>query len=147
LPPTGTTDDETWKQLMTASGNAAPLVTYAITDADIAGPFTQAIPSTLPEQAALDALNFQSPLEALAERFHASPALLTALNPGATFQHAGEQVMVPNVDASSSPAGQPTPAASAITIYVTKSTSSLTIEDAAGHVVFHAPVTSGSEHD
>ena len=35
----------------------------------------------------------------------------------------------------------------AVTIAVTKSTSSLTVEDASGRVLFHAPVTSGSEHD
>ena len=34
-----------------------------------------------------------------------------------------------------------------VTIAVTKSTSALTVEDAAGRVLFHAPVTSGSEHD
>ena len=34
-----------------------------------------------------------------------------------------------------------------MTIAVTKSTSALTVEDASGRVVFHAPVTSGSEHD
>jgi hypothetical protein len=33
------------------------------------------------------------------------------------------------------------------TIAVTKSTSSLTVEDSTGRVVFHAPVTTGSEHD
>src|SRR6185436_11780815 len=33
------------------------------------------------------------------------------------------------------------------TIAVTKSTSALTVEDSTGRVVFHAPVTSGSEHD
>ena len=39
------------------------------------------------------------------------------------------------------------PAAPAVTIAVTKSTSSLTVEDASGKVLFHAPVTTGSEHD
>lgn len=34
-----------------------------------------------------------------------------------------------------------------VTIAVTKSTSALTVEDQNGRVVFHAPVTSGSEHD
>ena len=34
-----------------------------------------------------------------------------------------------------------------ITIAVTKSTSALTVEDQNGRVLFHAPVTSGSEHD
>jgi len=34
-----------------------------------------------------------------------------------------------------------------VTVTVTKSTSALTVEDAAGKVVFYAPVTTGSEHD
>jgi lipoprotein-anchoring transpeptidase ErfK/SrfK len=37
--------------------------------------------------------------------------------------------------------------APAVTIAVTKSTSALTVEDQTGRVLFHAPVTSGSEHD
>jgi len=148
LSETGQLDDDTWKQLTIADGSDAPLVSYSITDADVAGPFTSGIPPKLPEQAALDALNYQSPLEELGERFHCNPALLKTLNPGATFDKAGEQVMVPNVTpyAPLAPVAPVAPTQS-ITVYVTKSTSSLTIEDANGHVVFHAPVTSGSEHD
>ena len=119
-----------------------PLIDYTITDGDIAGPFTPDIPTNLPEQAALDALNYRNPLESIAERFHSSPALLQQLNPDATFQTAGEHLTVPNVAAS--PLTMPT---QGITVVVTKSTSALTIEDASGHVLFHAPVTSGSTHD
>ena len=151
LPSTGQMDDQTWKALATTGGDVPPLVEYAITDADVAGPFTPDIPRKLPDQAALDALNYRTPLEALAERFHSSPALLQQLNPGAMFQRAGERLMVPNV--TSSP-GAPTSSSSAapsrasdITVAVTKSTSALTIEDSSGHVLFHAPVTSGSIHD
>jgi len=144
LPTTGQLDDATWKQLTEAGGGAQPpLVEYAITDADIAGPFTTNIPPTLPEQASLDALNYRSPLEAIAERVHSSMALLQRLNPRATFQRTGERIMVPNVGATA-PAGAPS---GAITVFVTKSSSALTIEDAGGHVLLHAPVTSGSEHD
>ena len=144
LPTTGQLDDATWKQLTEAGGGAQPpLVEYAITDADIAGPFTTNIPPTLPEQASLDALNYRSPLEAIAERVHSSMALLQRLNPHATFQRTGERIMVPNVGATA-PAAAPS---EAITVFVTKSSSALTIEDAGGHVLLHAPVTSGSEHD
>jgi lipoprotein-anchoring transpeptidase ErfK/SrfK len=171
-------------QELSLLGDVPPLVEYAITDADLAGPFTPDIPVNLPDQAALDALNYRTPLEALAERFHSSPALLQQLNPQAKFQP-GEKIQVPNVmpfvpstssaptDASArlgSPArsgrsGSParsgsraapasaTPvatsgtAASEMTVYVTKSTSALTVEDASGKIVMHAPVTSGSTHD
>ena len=142
LPATGQMNDQTWKELATAGGDVPPLAEYAITDADIAGPFTPDIPAKLPDQAALDALNYRTPLEALAERFHSSPALLQQLNPGAMFQRAGESLMVPNVASSPAPS-----AGSEITVAVTKSTSALTIEDPSGRILFHAPVTSGSIHD
>jgi lipoprotein-anchoring transpeptidase ErfK/SrfK len=125
-------------------GDVAPLVDYTITDADVAGPFTPDIPANLPDQAALDALNYRTPLEAIAERFHSSPMLLKQLNPGATFQKTGERVMVPNV--ATAPNAIPAPAAD-VTVFVTKSTSALTLEDAKGQILFHAPVTSGSVHD
>ena len=124
-------------------GDVPPLNDYTITDADVAGPFTPDIPPNLPDQAALDALNYRTPLEAIAERFHSSPALLQKLNPGATFQKAGERITVPNVATATLPA----PPASDLTIVVTRSTSALTIEDSKGQVFFHAPVTSGSMHD
>jgi lipoprotein-anchoring transpeptidase ErfK/SrfK len=142
LPATGQMNDQTWTELATAGGDVPPLVEYAITDADIAGPFTPDIPAKLPDQATLDALNYRTPLEALAERFHSSPALLQQLNPGAMFQRAGESLMVPNV--ASSPTSSPW---ADITVAVTKSTSALTIEDSSGRILFHAPVTSGSIHD
>jgi lipoprotein-anchoring transpeptidase ErfK/SrfK len=125
-------------------GDVAPLVDYTITDADVAGPFTPDIPANLPDQAALDALNYRTPLEAIAERFHSSPPLLKQLNPEATFQKTGERIMVPNV--ATAPNAIPAPAAD-ITVFVTKSTSALTLEDAKGQILFHAPVTSGSVHD
>jgi len=131
-------------------GDVPPFVDYTITDADLAGPFTPDIPAKLPDQAALEALNYRTPLEAIAERFHSSPALLRQLNPQVTFQKAGERIMVPNVaTAPLSLPGSPAPTspASGITIVVTKSTSSLTVEDSKGQVLFHAPVTSGSTHD
>jgi lipoprotein-anchoring transpeptidase ErfK/SrfK len=121
-------------------GDVPPLIDYTITDADVAGPFTPDIPPNLPDQAALDALNYRNPLEAIAERFHGSPALLRQLNPQATFQKAGERITVPNVAPPALPAAE-------ITVFVTKSTSALTIEDSKGQILFHAPVTSGSVHD
>jgi len=121
-----------------------PLITRVITPDDVAGPFTESIPADLAEQAKLTALNYTSPLEALAERYHSSPALLQKLNPGARFA-AGETVKVPNVmlrdvDKAATPTA-------GVTIVVSKSASSLTVLDESGAVMFHAPVTSGSEHD
>lgn len=144
-----------------------PLSQYRITEEDVAGPFESEIPSDLVEQAKLKTLNYRSPVEALAERFHATPALLQRLNPDARFA-AGEQITVPNVDPMILPAVLPKPevkqtaaqkkalataaqeAAAAkpdVTVTVVKSTSALTVTDAAGKIVLYAPVTTGSEND
>lgn len=140
---------------------------YRITDADAAGPFEPEIPSDLVEQSKLKTLGYRNLLEALAERFHATPALLQRLNPGATFA-AGEALTVPNVEPMQLPVepakteAKPTAAEKkadaasaqqaanekpAVTVTVTKSTSVLTVTDAGGKVIMHAPVTTGSERD
>ena len=49
------------------------------------------------ESAKLAALSYTSALEALAEKFHASPALMQTLNPGAAWA-AGESIKVPDVE-------------------------------------------------
>jgi lipoprotein-anchoring transpeptidase ErfK/SrfK len=144
-----------------------PVTRYQITEADVAGPFVEEIPSDMVEQSKLKALGYRTPLEALAERFHATPALLQRLNPAARFG-AGEEIAVPNVEPMLLPAdtsedeAKPTPAEkkadaraaqteaaakSDMTVTVTRSTSTLTVTDAAGTVVMYAPVTTGSEHD
>ena len=55
------------------------------------------IPSEIEEQSKLQTLAYTSVVEALAERFHASPTLLKELNTGATFT-AGAIISVPAVD-------------------------------------------------
>jgi lipoprotein-anchoring transpeptidase ErfK/SrfK len=143
------------------------VTTYEITEADAAGPFVKNIPSDLVEQSTLKALGYRTLLEALAERFHATPALLQRLNPGAQFA-AGEEITVPNVEPMLLPADAPKQqskptsaekkadarAAQAVaaakpdvTVTVSKSTSALTVTDASGKVVMYAPVTTGSGQD
>lgn len=129
-----------------------PLVRYRITDEDVAGPFTPDIPDDLMAQASLPTLGYRNVAEALGERFHASPALLRRLNPGATFV-AGEEILVPNVLETVPPVGPPRGRQGAgsnpadVIVTVTRSTSSMTITDGSGHTLFYAPVTTGSEHD
>jgi lipoprotein-anchoring transpeptidase ErfK/SrfK len=55
--------------------------------------------------------------------------------------------MVPNVNSSTASSAAPPSRGSDITLVVTQSTSALTIEDASGRILLHAPVTSGSTHD
>jgi lipoprotein-anchoring transpeptidase ErfK/SrfK len=146
LAPTGRVDPETWTVLTNRTGSTPPLVTYEITEEDADGPFVDAIPSDLMEQAKLETLGYRSPLEALAEKFHASPQLLQRLNLGVPFDRAGQRVLVPNV-AALDPLAPPPGSKPDATIVVTKATSALTVEDTNGQVLFHAPVTTGSTRD
>ena len=96
LPATGSMDIKTWEYLR-AKDMAPILATYTVTEADAAGPYMR-IPADMMERATLDRLGFENVLEALAERFHASPALLRSLNPGRKFV-AGDEIVVPGVEA------------------------------------------------
>ena len=96
------------KQAPASPASIEPLATYSITAADAAGPFVPSIPADLAQQATLSSLAYTSPLEALAERFHSTPALLQQLNPGAEFKE-GVQIQVPNVEPLIAPVEKPEP--------------------------------------
>ena len=117
---------------------APTLVPYTVTEEDARGPFVT-IPNALMEQAALPALSYQSPLEALAEKFHVKPALLSRLNPGKDLSMAGVEIQVPNVSDD--------PPAKAAKIVVSKKRRTLEVFNSAGRLVAEYPVTSGSQHD
>lgn len=143
-----------------------PLTTYTITDQDVSGPFAERIPSDLVEQSKLPSLTYTSIVEALAERYHSSPGLLKELNPQASFA-AGEQIQVADVAPFVIPAPRETTGTSGtaesgtagireqvpplpkpdVVVTVSKASRVLTVRDASGGVIFHAPVTTGSEHD
>ena len=138
--------------------SAEPLIEYRITDQDVAGPFTQTIPADLVEQSKLQALEYKSVDEMIAERFHTTPAALRQFNPAATFA-AGDAIRVPNVEPMTRPATQPAastakpvgtagradPKSGVVT--VSKAAGAATFTDQSGKVVFFAPVTTGSEND
>jgi lipoprotein-anchoring transpeptidase ErfK/SrfK len=169
LQPTGVVNEETLGALRAST---EPVVDYTITPQDVAGPFIDAVPTDMMESAKLQVLAYTSPLEALAEKFHASPALMSALNPTATWA-AGETIKVPAVEpfeipvkteaagnkaaAGAKPAPDATPAAEAkgtsgakpagVEVIVTGATKSLTVRDASGKTLMYAPVTIGSSKD
>jgi lipoprotein-anchoring transpeptidase ErfK/SrfK len=154
LAASGNVDDATLDRLRRDFRGQPPVVSYTITDADITGPFQPDIPKDLVAQSKLPSLDYRNALEAIAEKFHASPALLELLNPGQTLTQAGTQITVPNVTPSEPlPPTEGQPAAEARTkptgarIVVSTKTSALTVEDADGRVLFFAPVTTGSQHD
>ena len=157
------------------SGQA--LTTYTITEEDVRGPFVPSIPEDMIEKAKLPDLGYTSVLEALAERYHSTPALLKELNPNVAFE-AGATIQVPNVEpfvrpvepppitaeaarqnkaanaktAGTSGRGTEKPASDIMSrpdvmVTVTASSSDLVVKDASGKVLMYAPVTTGSEHD
>jgi lipoprotein-anchoring transpeptidase ErfK/SrfK len=146
LAPTGKPDCDTWKALGGESSEPTTIA-YTLTEADLKGPFEKQIPRDLNEQAKLPALGYRSPIEAIAERFHASPALIERLNPGVQMA-AGREIRVPGVTPFD-PAVKPASDAETgdITIQVSRDESSLRATRADGSLVFFAPVTTGSEHD
>jgi len=94
IQPIGRIDKATWAALA-GDEEEQVLASYAITERDVAGPFRH-IPADMMERAKLDRLPYESVLEALAERFHASPQLLRSLNPGKHFA-ANEEIVAPQV--------------------------------------------------
>lgn len=137
LPQTGDVDAATWAALNRDSAPA--LVNVALSAADVAGPF-QPLPDGMQAQSKLEALGYASSLEALGERFHASPDLLKQLNPDKDFNRAGESLVVPNVEASA-----PMPAVAKVV--VDKSDSTVSLLDESGKVVAQYPASTGSQHD
>jgi hypothetical protein len=94
--PTGTLDADTFNALAATSQDPI-MADYAITEADVRGPFTKNIPASLEAMAKPPALDYPSPRDELAERFHMSEALLATLNPTADFARAGTRIIVADV--------------------------------------------------
>jgi lipoprotein-anchoring transpeptidase ErfK/SrfK len=93
----GGLDSETKKKLIEVSGDQI-LREYTIQKDDVGGPFVGKIPDKLEEKAKLDHLAYHSPKEALAEKFHMTQELLTALNPGKDFGKEGTTITVTAVN-------------------------------------------------
>ena len=136
LDVTGTLDAATWAALNAADAEPV-LVEYTIGDADVVGPFVE-IPAEMKDKAALPAMGYESAQEALAEKFHAAPALLASLNPGTDYA-AGSTIVVPSVAS--------TPLAKAKRVVVDKSDSTVSLLGDDGNVFAQYPATTGSEHD
>ncbi len=140
LKATGVVDEATKTELRDEGQEL--LVPYTISQNDVSGPFTEKIPPDLMEQTKLPALNYTSPLELLAEKFHINPNLLKQLNPDSSFA-AGEMIQVPDVAQERTPKQN----AAEISVEISGTDSSLIVRNADGNAVFYAPVTSGSIHE
>ncbi|MBB4380625.1 lipoprotein-anchoring transpeptidase ErfK/SrfK [Bradyrhizobium sp. CIR48] len=127
---------ELWDKL-TAASEGPVVVDYKITDADVKGPFLKKLPAKLDDMKSLEALSYTSPLEGLAEKFHMSGELLKALNPGKSFDKAGEAIAVANV-----PARRELPRIARIEIDKTRAT--LKAYEGSGRLVAFYPASIGS---
>jgi len=138
LPVSDALGPETWALL---DADSAPvLIPYQISPEDVAGPF-QAIPSDMMEKSKLQSLGYQSALELLGERFHASPNVLAQLNKGKAFDRAGEQILVPNIGTAIEPVRK------AAKILVRRGDMTVSALDEQGQVIAQFPASAGSEHD
>lgn len=137
LPATGRMDALTWAALQERQQPA--FGTYTLTEQDLAGPFEK-LPSDPMDQAKLQRLGYQSPLEALAERFHLSPRLIVQLNRDRPLR-AGQQLVLPDT----APSVQLTGLATAVRI--DKSDKILYVLGDGARVLAAFPVSFGGEKD
>ena len=87
---------EIWAALLATSSDPV-IVDYKITEKDVKGPFLQKLPAKMEDMKGLKSLDYTSPREAIAEKFHMSEALLEALNAGKKFDQAGQTISIVNV--------------------------------------------------
>lgn len=128
---------EIWSKLID-TGKEAIITEYTISENDVKGPFLEKLPAKMDDMKDLKALSYTSPREAIAEKFHMSETLLSALNPGKKFDRAGETIFVANVLNK--------PAKLAIgRIEIDKSRQTVKAFDPSGALVAFFPATVGSE--
>src|SRR3954470_17911878 len=87
---------EIWSKLQQGSSDAV-IADYVLSERDIKGPYIEKLPAKMQDMTSLKTLSYTGPKEALSERFHMSPNLLTALNPGQKFDRAGARINVVNI--------------------------------------------------
>ncbi len=168
LPETGIVDGATWAKLRT--DDMPGIARLAVSASDAAGPFVP-VPEDMMEKSKLPALYYSSVVEAVAEKFHTTPAVIKKLNPDVTDLKPGTLIKVPNVRGVASatsdkvevpPAGPRDPKSweqtlnalsvtaeqpRAAKVVVDKSDKAVRAYDAAGKLIGYFPATMGSEHD
>ena len=95
ITASGEMDAATWTALNQVSSNDV-FQSYVVTKEDIDGPYVSGIPSDYADQAKMKSLAYVRVTEMLAERFHMDENFLKSLNPEATFNKVGENLIVAN---------------------------------------------------
>lgn len=161
LPESGKPDEKTLAALDAHKGVQA-IAEVTLGDGDFRGPFVGPIPRSEEKQAQLPVMGYSDPTEALAERFHTTPATLRALNGADMKVVQGVTLKVPNVlpastayPASFKPEWSATLASLSVSadqpraakLVVDKSDGVLRAYDEADKLIAQFPVTTGSKHD
>jgi lipoprotein-anchoring transpeptidase ErfK/SrfK len=128
--------DGTLLQSLTAEDTAPVTQDYVVTAQDEKGPFLQTVPTSMPALARLDRVGYATPLEALAEKFHMSEALMKTLNPDADFAAVGTRLVVVQADGP--------PLAPVAKVEVDKTANQVRALDVAGRPIAVFPATVGS---
>jgi lipoprotein-anchoring transpeptidase ErfK/SrfK len=138
LPSADRPTEEVWKALRADDRSATS--DYTITEKDVAGPFLEKLPPKMEDMKDIPKLGYTSPREAIAEKFHMSEQLLTALNPGKKFDRAGETIVV--VDTG---VGENSESAKADRVEVDKTRQTVKLFDKSNALIGFYPATIGSE--
>jgi lipoprotein-anchoring transpeptidase ErfK/SrfK len=127
---------EVWQRLR--ADDQPVLSTYDVTPKDVGGPFLTKLPAKMEDMKHLSRLDYLSPREELAERFHMSEQLLAALNPHQQF-NAGTKLVV--ADLGTGAAG----VAQADRVEVDKVRQTVKVFDASSRLIDFYPATVGSD--
>lgn len=93
---TGQVDSALINRLQSTTGG--PIITqYKLTEADVEGQFGP-LPAGMEALSEVDSAHYETVTEALAEKFHMTPDLLQALNPGMDLSIVGSTIAVPAVE-------------------------------------------------
>src|SRR6185437_13629106 len=138
VPGGDTLTAKIWQRLATDTRPA--LTTYKITRNDVAGPFLKHLPKKLEAMKHLHRLNYTSPRQELAAKFHMSQALLASLNPGEHFARENVTIIVTNIGSGEN--RKPTRAAR---IEVDKHRQTVKAFDSSNDLVAFYPATVGSK--
>jgi lipoprotein-anchoring transpeptidase ErfK/SrfK len=127
---------DVWTKL--ASDDRPVMTSYTTSENDVAGPFLRKLPAKMEDMKDLPKLAYTSAREGLAEKFHMSEDLLSALNLGKHFDRVGETITVIDIGADPSPE-------KAAKVEVDKNRQTVQLFDKSNALVGFYPATVGSE--
>jgi lipoprotein-anchoring transpeptidase ErfK/SrfK len=136
LPSSDEVGADVWTKL--ASDDRSVITNYTISDKDVAGPFLHKLPAKMEDMKDIPKLSYTSAREGLAEKFHMSEDLLSALNPGRHFDRAEETIAVIDTGADQSPE-------KAAKVEVDKNRQTVKLFDKSNALIGFYPATVGSE--